>query len=138
MMKMGTFFHHIREAAAERGETLEQTLEYVRELGYEAAEVDADDHEGAELLGAHGIAVSSIYRNYSWHDKIDEKAMDEALRCCMKLGYVTIPEFMIYSGLKRDSAKCYLDSLCEGENPRLWKVRESRRWLYFPKRNASK
>jgi len=63
----------------------------------------------------------------------DPKAMDEALRRCMKLGYVTIPEFMIYSGLKRDSAKAFLDSLCKGDHPRLWKVRESRRWLYFPK-----
>ena len=68
----------------------------------------------------------------------DEKAMDEALRRCMRLGYVTIPEFMIFSGLKRDSAKAYLDSLCKGEHPRLWKVRESRRWLYFPKHDTSK
>ena len=66
----------------------------------------------------------------------DEKAMDEALRRCMKLGYATIPEFMIFSGLKRDSAKAYLDSLCKGDHPRLWKVRESRRWLYFPKKNT--
>ena len=65
----------------------------------------------------------------------DEKAMDEALRRCMKLGYATIPEFMIFSGLKRDSAKTYLDSLCKGDHPRLWKVRESRRWLYFPKKD---
>ena len=68
----------------------------------------------------------------------DEKAMDEALRRCMRLGYATIPEFMIFSGLKRDSAKAYLDSLCKGEHPRLWKVRESRRWLYFPKHDTSK
>jgi len=47
----------------------------------------------------------------------------------MRLGYTTIPDFMIYSGLRRDSAKAYLDSLCQGEHPRLWKVRESRRWL---------
>ena len=67
-----------------------------------------------------------------------EKAMDEALRRCMKLGYATIPEFMIFSGLKRDSAKAYLDSLCKGDHPRLWKVRESRRWLYFPKHDTSK
>ena len=64
----------------------------------------------------------------------DPKAMDEALRRCLKLGYVTIPEFMIFSGLKRDSAKNYLDSLCEGEHPRLWRVKESRRFLYFPKK----
>ena len=62
----------------------------------------------------------------------DEKAMDEALRQSMKLGYTTIPEFMRFSGLKRDSAQSYLDNLCKGDHPRLWKVRESRRWLYFP------
>ena len=68
----------------------------------------------------------------------DPQAMEEALCRSMKLGYTTIPEFMIYSGLKRDSAKTYLDSLCKGEYPRLWKVRESRRWLYFPKEKAAK
>ena len=46
------------------------------------------------------------------------------------------PDFMIYSGLKRDSAKAYLDSLCQGEHPRLRKVRESRRWLYFLKKDS--
>ena len=39
---------------------------------------------------------------------------------------------------KRDSAKAYLDSLCKGDHPRLWKVRESRRWLYFPKKDTTK
>ena len=48
----------------------------------------------------------------------DQKAMDEALRRSLKLGYTTIPEFMIYSGLKRDSAKAYLNSLCQGDHPR--------------------
>ncbi|MCR4958479.1 MAG: hypothetical protein K6B13_07740 [Prevotella sp.] len=68
----------------------------------------------------------------------DEKAMDEALRRSMKLGYATIPEFMMFSGLKRDSAKTYLDSLCQGDHPRLWKIRKSGRWIYFPKDEASK
>ena len=68
----------------------------------------------------------------------DQQAMDEALRRSMRLGYTTIPDFMIYSGLRRDSAKAYLDSLCQGEHPRLWKVRESRRWLYFPKKDKAK
>jgi hypothetical protein len=45
---------------------------------------------------------------------------------------------MIFSGLKRDSAKTYLDSLCKGEHPRLRKVWESRRWLYFPRKPAPK
>jgi hypothetical protein len=64
--------------------------------------------------------------------------MDAALERCLRLGYATIPEFMIFSGLKRDSAKTYLDSLCKGEHPRLRKVWESRRWLYFPRKPAPK
>ncbi len=67
----------------------------------------------------------------------DEKAMDEALKRSLRLGYTTIPDFMVFSGLKRDSAKAYLDSLCKGEHPRLWKMLKSRRWLYFPKKTAS-
>ena len=67
----------------------------------------------------------------------DEKAMDEALRRSLRLGYTTIPDFMVISGLKRDSAKTYLDSLCKGEQPRLRKMLKSRRWLYFPKKTAS-
>ena len=35
----------------------------------------------------------------------DQKAMDEALRRCMKLGYATIPEFMIFSGRPPESVK---------------------------------
>lgn len=66
----------------------------------------------------------------------NQQAMDAALKRCMTLGYATIPEFMIYSGLKRDSAKSYLDSLCEGDHPRLWRVKESRRFLYFPKKKG--
>ena len=67
----------------------------------------------------------------------DEKAMDEALRRSLRLGYTTIPDFMVFSGLKRDFAKTYLDSLCKGEHPRLRKMLKSRRWLYFPKKPAS-
>lgn len=68
----------------------------------------------------------------------DEQAMDDALQHCLRLGYVTIPEFMMFSKLKRDSAKNYLDSLCKGDHPRLWSVKEGRRYLYFPKKDNSK
>ena len=68
----------------------------------------------------------------------DEQAMDDALQHCLRLGYVTIPEFMMFSKLKRDSAKNYLDSLCKGDHPRLWSVKEGRRYLYFPKKDSSK
>ena len=103
-MKIGTFFHHIKMASAERGESLDKTLEWLRELGYEAAELDADDCEGAELLSAHGIAVSSIYRQYVWRDGIDETRMKEHIELAHKLGAKKI---MPIPGLFSDDAwKC--------------------------------
>ena len=60
----------------------------------------------------------------------DTKAMDEALRQSTRHGYVTISTFMTFSHLKRKSAKAYLDSLCEGDNPRLRRYREGRTWHY--------
>lgn len=62
----------------------------------------------------------------------DSLAMNEALRKSMTTGFTTIGEFMIFSGLKRDSAKLYLDSLCDGTHPRLRKVKRGRLWHYFP------
>lgn len=85
-LKIGTFFHHIRMASAERGESLDETLEWLRGLGYEAAELDADDLDGAELLKDHDIAVSSIYRQYRWRDGIDEARMMEHIELAKKLG----------------------------------------------------
>ena len=115
-MKTGTFYHHIRQASAEHGETLEQTFEYVRGLGYEAAELDADDHEGAHLLAAHGLAVSSIYRNYSWQDEIDRDAMEEHIRLAKELGagmIMAIPGF--FSEGDTDTVRCEkLKKMAEG------------------------
>jgi len=85
-LKIGTFFHHIRMASAERKESLDETLEWLRGLGYEAAELDADDPDGAELLKDHGIAVSSIYRQYRWREGIDEARMMEHIELAKKLG----------------------------------------------------
>lgn len=85
-LKIGTFFHHIRMASAERGESLDKTLGLIRDLGYVAAELDADDLDGAELLKDHDIAVSSIYRQYSWRDGIDEARMMEHIELAKKLG----------------------------------------------------
>jgi hypothetical protein len=61
----------------------------------------------------------------------DEQAMAEALRQSLGPGFVTIPIFMFHSGLKRDSATKYLDSLCEGDHPRLKKYRIGRLWHYY-------
>lgn len=67
----------------------------------------------------------------------DSKAMDEALRRSTYNGYITISTFMTFSHLKRKSAKAYLDSLCEGPNPRLRRYREGRTLHYTVLRNTS-
>ena len=45
-------------------------------------------------------------------------------------GYITIKTFQVYSGLKNKSAQRYLDSLCQGEHPRLRRYKEGRTWHY--------
>lgn len=68
----------------------------------------------------------------------DEQAMAEALRRSMSKGFITIPYFMYHSGLKRDSATKYLNSLCAGDNPRLNKYLIGRQWHYYPVENTKK
>ena len=103
-IKIGTFFHHIKMASAEHGESLDKTLDWIRDLGYEAAELDADDLDGAELLNDHDIAVSSIYRQYRWREQIDETRMMEHIELAKKLGASRI---MAIPGLFSEEAwKC--------------------------------
>ena len=61
----------------------------------------------------------------------DQKAMDEALRKSFRHGYITIKTFQIFSGLKYNSAKNFLDSLCIGEDPRLSCYKDGRTWHYI-------
>lgn len=61
----------------------------------------------------------------------DPKAMEEALRRCTGRGFTTIKAFMVFSGLKYQSAKRYLDSLCISEKPRLYRSKEGGTWCYF-------
>ena len=62
----------------------------------------------------------------------DPKAMDEALRRSLQQGFTTVKIFRICSGLKRDSALKYLDSLTKGDHPRLRRVMSGKSYLYFP------
>ena len=62
----------------------------------------------------------------------DPKAMDEALRRSLQQGFTTVKIFRICSGLKRDSALKYLDSLTKGDHPRLRRVKSGKSYLYFP------
>ena len=60
----------------------------------------------------------------------DAAAMEEALRRSTVNGYITISNFMWASRLKYTSAKRYLDSLCQGDHPRLRCYQEGRTWHY--------
>ncbi len=105
-MKAGTFFHHITLAAKERGETVEDTIRWAVGLGYEAAELDADDLDDTELLEKNGMKVSSIYRNYHWQDEIDTESMEDHVRMAVRLGasrIMAIPGF--YSGVDQEREK---------------------------------
>lgn len=111
--KAGTFFHHLVQAAKERGESLEDTIEWAVNLGYHAAEIDADDMSGAELLAKKGMKVSSIYRAYRWNEKIDKEPMEDHIRIAKHLGapmIMAIPGF--YSDKSHD--KNELDKMHEG------------------------
>ena len=66
----------------------------------------------------------------------DPEEMEKALRKSMYNGFTTIRIFQIFSGLKYNSAKNYLDSLCQGENPRLRCYLEGRAWHYTYRKSA--
>lgn len=60
----------------------------------------------------------------------DSTTMDEALRRSLTKGYTTVNRFCYCSGLKYHTAKRYLNSLCEGDNPLLRRTLEGRNWHY--------
>ena len=60
----------------------------------------------------------------------DPKAMEEALRRSLTNGYTSVSTFMYSSGLKRDSAQKYLDSLTQGDDSQLVRVKNGRTYIY--------
>ena len=58
--------------------------------------------------------------------------MEEVLQKALKNGYTTVRYFCGHSGLKYDTARNFLNSLCEGENPRLRKRKEGSTIHYMP------
>ena len=112
--RTATFFHHIMQASAERDEALGDTIEWVLKLGYEAAELDADDLDGTELLKKKGMQVSSVYRNYRWKDEIDTECMEDHIRIARRLGasqIIAIPG--LHSGSADDKER-ELENMHEG------------------------
>lgn len=67
----------------------------------------------------------------------DPKAMDEALRRSLQQGFTNVSVFKFFSGLKRDSAQKYLDSLTLGDHPRLRRVKNGKSYIYFPIKDIS-
>ncbi len=82
---------------------------------------DADCSREGFRLKKGSVGNSQMY---------DANLMDEALRKSVRHGYITISMFQYASGLKYNSAKNFLDSLCKGENPRLRRYRDGRVWHY--------
>ena len=63
----------------------------------------------------------------------DEAKMTRALEKCLRVyGDITISGFQDWSGLRYHSAKKYLDSLCEGNHPRLRKRKIGTTFQYLP------
>ena len=114
MLYLGTFFHHIRQASAERNESFDNTLDWVREIGYKGAELDADDLDGSERLKLHDIAASSIYRQYRWNEGIDEERMKDHIRIAQNLGaykIMAIPGLFSEQGDRDEELKRMIEGM---------------------------
>lgn len=80
-----------------------------------------------------------IYAGFRrWEDCIERhpvetpEELEEALRKSMTRGYITVKAFAWHAGLKDQTARRLLNSLCEGEKPRLRKRHEGRTIQYIP------
>lgn len=90
-------------------------------------------------------AADQNKEGYRWEKAVvgnsqmyDATAMEEALQKSLKPGYTTVRRFMFDSGLKRDSAQKYLDSLCVGDNARLRRRKDGRTFIYSPRKDEDR
>lgn len=67
----------------------------------------------------------------------DPKAMEEALRKSLAIGYTSVSTFMHFSGLKRDSAQKFLDSLTKGEDASLLRIKNGKSYIYSLKKKST-
>ncbi|SET23059.1 sugar phosphate isomerase/epimerase [Paenibacillus sp. NFR01] len=69
-MNISVFFNHIKEAARQSGQSVEEIVSQVKQWGIDQVELDRDDITSSEellaLLSPHHIGVSSIYGFYSF------------------------------------------------------------------------
>ena len=69
-----------------------------------------------EKLGHSFVKKEQLRERHTLKDK---EALDAILTKCLKAGEVTIRHFSLEAGLGKEAARTYLDSLTQGENPRL-------------------
>ncbi|MBQ7865699.1 MAG: sugar phosphate isomerase/epimerase, partial [Clostridia bacterium] len=104
MTKYSVFYHHIREAARERGVSMDDMLREVRSWGIQYVELDRDDfadeaqlRELADQLARCDVQPSSIYGHYHWdHDATMPTENDLLIRQAKVLGcqrIMVIPGF---------------------------------------------
>ncbi len=86
MKKYSTFYHHIREAARERGVSMDDMLREVHSWGIQYVELDRDDFADedqlralAEQLARCNMTPSSIYGDYHWDHAAAMPTLDDLL-----------------------------------------------------------
>lgn len=80
-MKISVFYNHVCEAARQRNISEKAVLAAIKAEGMEAVELGFGEYDSREKLreklAEAGMAVSSIYRFFSFEKGCDEQAIDE-------------------------------------------------------------
>ena len=108
-MKKSVFYHHMAEAASQKGMAIQDIIRQVHSLGIGWAEVDlADlkrDNSIADMLKNEGMGISSIYGFYDFGGSQNGSAGFEHVQLAKKLGCEKV---MIIPGFytSDDKAQC--------------------------------
>ncbi len=104
-MKLSVFYHHIREAAEQRGMNVMDVLSAVRELGIEYLEFDIGDlrsEEAAEMLKKSGMKISSVYGRYDFANNDD---LSDAFYHCDRAAELGSEKIMLIPGFYSSNEK---------------------------------
>ena len=117
-MKLGIFYHHVREAAKAEGVSIGEMLDYVKSLGIDYLEMDMDnasDIEGtASLVKEHGFTASNICVMYPWQKDASEMLEGVQIRMAKAFGADKImPIPGLYTGEDSEKVK-ELDRMIDG------------------------
>lgn len=118
-MKIAVFWHHVREAAKERGMSRREALEWVKSLGIDAVELDGDElpdpGDFAKDLAAAEVGVSSIYMMYYWGQDPENQKDYRQITLAEEFGasrIMPVPGF--YSTLDPDTKVTELERMIRG------------------------